>query len=158
MRLIDGDRLKLMRVSVCQTIDGELYIPHKDVMRAIDEAETIEQLSFHALTANAYQKSALRTESHVGEHSRLLQGLMGLCGESGECIDILKKSLYQGHILDTEHLAKELGDVAWYLAVAADALGYDLETILKMNIDKLAARYPEGFDSDLSVHRNKEDI
>lgn len=158
MRAIDGDKLKLMRVSVCQTIEGELYIPHRDVMKAIDEAETVDLPSFHSMTANEYQKAALRTESHIGEYSRLLQGLMGLCGESGECIDILKKTLYQGHILDTEHLAEELGDVAWYLAVSASALGYDLETIFKMNIDKLQARYPDGFASEKSVNRDKEDI
>lgn len=79
-------------------------------------------------------------------------------GLVGECDDLLKKHLFQGHELDTEHLAKELGDVAWYLAICADAIGYDLETIFKMNIDKLAARYPEGFDSELSVHRKTEDI
>lgn len=57
-----------------------------------------------------------------------------------------------------EHLAKELGDVAWYLAVSANAIGYDLETILQMNIDKLRARYPEGFDPERSMHRKKGDI
>lgn len=77
---------------------------------------------------------------------------------AGEAVDILKKFLFQGHDLDREHLAKELGDVAWYLAVSADALGYDLETIFKMNIDKLKARYPDGFDPELSKHRKAGDI
>lgn len=83
---------------------------------------------------------------------------MGLNGEAGEAIDILKKHLYQGHELDREHLAKELGDVAWYLAVTADALGYTLEDILQMNVQKLRARYPDGFDSDRSVHRKEGDV
>lgn len=111
------------------------------------------------LTANDYQREALRTESGMSkEYPRLLNGLMGLNGEAGECIDILKKHYFQGHPLDKEHLAKELGDVAWYLAVSADALGYDLNTILKMNVDKLRARYPEGFDAEHSVNRKKNDI
>ncbi len=111
------------------------------------------------MTINEYQKEALRTESGISkEYPRLLNGLMGLNGEAGECIDILKKHLYQGHELDKEHIAKELGDVAWYLAVSADAIGYDLETILQMNVDKLRARYPEGFDSELSRHRAEGDI
>lgn len=111
------------------------------------------------MTINEYQKEALRTESGISkEYPRLLNGLMGLNGEAGECIDILKKHLYQGHELDKEHIAKELGDVAWYLAVSADAIGYDLETILQMNVDKLRARYPESFDSELSIHRAKGDI
>lgn len=111
------------------------------------------------LTANDYQREALRTESGMSkEYPRLLNGLMGLNGEAGECIDILKKHYFQGHELDKEHLAKELGDVAWYLAVSADALGYDLNTILKMNVDKLRARYPDGFDAEHSVNRQKNDI
>lgn len=89
---------------------------------------------------------------------RILNGLMGLNGEAGECIDILKKHLYQGHAFDSEHMAKELGDVAWYLAISAEAIGYDLETIFQMNIDKLRARYPDGFDAEHSLHRGANDI
>ena len=92
------------------------------------------------------------------EYPRLLNGLMGLNGESGECIDILKKYLFQGHELDKEHLAKELGDVAWYLAVSADALGYPLELIFHMNVEKLRERYPDGFDPELSKHRKENNI
>lgn len=111
------------------------------------------------MTINEYQEEALRTESGMSkEYPRLLNGLMGLNGEAGECIDILKKHLFQGHELDEEHIAKELGDVAWYLAVSASAIGYDLETILQMNVDKLRARYPKGFDSNLSQHRKEGDI
>lgn len=111
------------------------------------------------MTINEYQKETLRTASGMSkEYPRILNGLMGLCGEAGEAIDILKKAMYQGHELDKEHLARELGDVAWYLAVAADALGYDLETILSMNVAKLYARYPEGFQTDKSINRDINDI
>ncbi len=106
-----------------------------------------------------YQKEALRTASGMSkEYPRILNGLMGLNGEAGECIDILKKHLYQGHTFDSEHMAKELGDVAWYLAISAEAIGYDLETIFQMNIDKLRARYPDGFDAEHSLHRRANDI
>ena len=106
------------------------------------------------MTPNEYQKEALRTASGMSkEYPRILNGLMALNGEAGECIDILKKHLYQGHAFDSEHMAKELGDVAWYLAISAEAIGYDLETIFQMNIDKLRARYPDGFDADHSLHR-----
>lgn len=111
------------------------------------------------MTINEYQRAALRTASNENEnYPRLLNGLMGLSGEAGEAIDILKKNLFHGHELDKEHLAKELGDVAWYLAVSADALGYNLETILQMNVDKLMKRYPEGFDVEKSKHRKENDI
>lgn len=113
------------------------------------------------MLVNDYQKAALRTESKVYNSyasSRIVQGLMGLNGESGEAIDILKKHLFQGHPLDRAHLAKELGDVAWYLAITADAIGYDLETIFQMNIDKLKERYPDKFDPELSKNRKDGDI
>lgn len=117
------------------------------------------------MTPNEYQKAALRTESTLqvedGEdHTllRLLHGILGMSGETGECADLVKKHIYQGHDLDPEHVAKELGDVCWYIAVAADALGYDFETILEMNIDKLKARYKDGFTVQESLHRDENDI
>ena len=113
------------------------------------------------MTPNEYQKACLRTEptdAGISKTTRIENGLMGLCGEAGEAIDILKKFLFQGHSLDKEHLAKELGDVAWYLAVSADALGYGLEDIFQMNIDKLKARYPDGFDADCSINRAEGDV
>lgn len=111
------------------------------------------------MKVNDYQKAALRTASNMNEqYPRILNGVLGLAGESGECVDIVKKHLFHGHELDKEHIAKELGDVAWYLAVAANAIGYDLETILQMNVDKLTKRYPDGFDIEKSIHRKEGDI
>ena len=107
------------------------------------------------MTINEYQTLALRTlNPELSEKDVLINGVMGLCGESGEAIDLVKKHLAQGHPLDAEKLAKELGDIAWYLAETAHAIGYSLEDILKMNIDKLAARYPEGFSPDRSMNRD----
>lgn len=111
------------------------------------------------LTPNNYQQEALRTASGMNpQYPMFLNGVLGLAGESGECVDMVKKFLFQGHELDKEHLAKELGDVAWYLAVTAHAIGYDLETILRMNVEKLRARYPDGFDPDKSQHRKDGDV
>ena len=87
----------------------------------------------------------------------LINSVMGLCGESGEAIDIVKKWLAQGHELDREHLEKELGDIAWYLAEAATALEIPLEQIFQANIDKLKKRYPEGFEVKKSITRLEED-
>lgn len=111
------------------------------------------------MLANEYQKEALRTcNTSLEWPATLLNGLMGLNGEAGEAIDLLKKHLFQGHIFDPEHMAKELGDVAWYLAVSANAIGYDLDTIFKMNVEKLRARYLDGFNSKHSVNRKSNDI
>ena len=111
------------------------------------------------MSPNEFQLEALRTASGMNQAFPMeLNGVMGLAGESGECVDLMKKHLFQGHALDKEHLAKELGDVAWYLAVTAAAIGYDLETIFQMNIDKLRKRYPDGFDADRSQHRVAWDV
>lgn len=106
------------------------------------------------MTINDYQKLAMTTlNPELCKRDVLLNSVMGLCGESGEAIDLVKKHLMQGHDFDKEKFAKELGDVAWYLAEAATAIDMDLETILQMNIDKLKKRYPEGFDSEKSKVR-----
>ena len=113
------------------------------------------------MTINEYQKAALRTVSGIAgatKENQLINGAMGLCGESGEFMDLLKKQMFHGHEMDKEHMAKELGDIAWYLATAADALGYDLETILQMNVDKLLARYPDGFSVERSMNRVESDV
>jgi NTP pyrophosphatase (non-canonical NTP hydrolase) len=111
------------------------------------------------MTINEYQQLAMRTSNKaLSDGYHLLNGALGLSGESGEIADLVKKSWMQGHPLDYEHIAKELGDICWYIAETATAIGYDLETIMQMNIDKLKARYPEGFDSERSLHRQKGDI
>lgn len=112
------------------------------------------------MTINEYQIEAMRTANGVDyeNHGMLINAALGLCGESGEVADIIKKATFQGHELDVVHVAKELGDVAWYLAVGAHAIGYDLETIMQMNVEKLRARYPDGFDVDKSQHRKAGDI
>ncbi len=111
------------------------------------------------MNVNEYQKLAMTTlNRELSSKDILINGVMGLCGESGEAINIVKKHLAQGHDLDKEHLAKELGDIAWYLAETATALDISLETILQMNIDKLKKRYPDGFNSEKSKGRKSDDI
>lgn len=109
------------------------------------------------MTINEYQKLAMTTlNPELSKKDVLVNSVMGLCGESGEAIDIVKKWMAQGHELDKEHFAKELGDIAWYLAEAATAIDMPLEDILQANIDKLKKRYPEGFDTEKSLHRVEE--
>ena len=106
------------------------------------------------MTVNEYQKLALTTlNPELSRKDVLVNGVMGLCGEAGEAIDLVKKHLHQGHELDRDGLKKELGDIAWYLAETAWALDLSLEEVLQANLDKLKARYPEGFDSEKSIHR-----
>ena len=109
------------------------------------------------MTIREYQDLAMRTlNPELSQKDVLINSVMGLCGESGECIDIVKKWLAHGHELDKGQLAKELGDVAWYLAEAATALEIPLEDILAANIEKLKQRFPEGFSTEASVNRVDE--
>ena len=108
------------------------------------------------MTVNEYQKLAMTTlNPALSKKDVLINGVMGLCGESGEAIDIVKKHLAQGHALDKEKLAKELGDIAWYLAETATALDLNLEDIFEANIEKLRKRYPEGFNTQRSINREQ---
>ena len=111
------------------------------------------------MNVNEYQTLAMTTlNPELDKREVLINSVMGLCGEAGEAIDIVNKWMAQGHELDKEHLAKEFGDIAWYLAEAATALDVSLEEVFQANIDKLKKRYPDGFDIQKSLVRLKGDI
>jgi len=86
----------------------------------------------------------------------------GLAAESGEFMEIVKKLKFQGKPYDAktkEHLEKELGDIIWYAAQAALALGLRLDEVIYTNTLKLASRYPgEMFNVDYSENRAPGDI
>ena len=102
-----------------------------------------------------YAIAALRTaQQERGDRELLLNGVFGLVGEAGEVVDHLKKHLFQGHELDSAHIADELGDVLWYVNLIAAACGCELDAIARGNIAKLQARYPgAGFDAERSINR-----
>lgn len=91
----------------------------------------------------------------------MLNAALGLASEAGEVCEIYKKYFCQGHPMDEAtlvHLKKETGDVFWYLALQCYSQGWDPVDILQMNIDKLAARYPNGFDTERSINRVPGDV
>lgn len=111
------------------------------------------------MNVNEYQTLAMTTlNPELDKREVLINSVMGLCGEAGEAIDIVKKWMAQGYELDKEHLKSELGDIAWYLAEAATALDISLEEVFQANIDKLKKRYPKGFDAEKLLVRLKGDI
>lgn len=107
------------------------------------------------MTMDKYQKLAQRTSNTTCSTSKLVNGVMGLNGESGECIDIVKKAEFQGHNLDTDKLIDELGDVLWYIAEICTALNVDMSEVAEKNIEKLKQRYPDGFESEKSINRRE---
>ena len=101
-----------------------------------------------------YQQQAMRTGGeYVNQYETLRNAAFGLCGESGEVIDHLKKFEFQGHDLDIDKLSKEVGDILWYCALFAEAAGVPMAKIAQENIRKLKERYPDGFDPERSVNR-----
>ncbi|MFA6829499.1 MAG: nucleoside triphosphate pyrophosphohydrolase family protein [Bacilli bacterium] len=106
------------------------------------------------LDFNGYQKQAYSLISEDGKKDMVLNGVLGLAGESGECCDIVKKVRFQGHEMDNRHLMEELGDVLWYVAETASGLGVTLEEVAQFNLDKLHSRYHgETFHAVDSVNR-----
>lgn len=127
------------------------------------------------MTGNGYQKQAMRTNDGVDtdrlvnaiEHGRdsgikdtgdLLLACLGIAGEAGETIDIVKKHIFHQKPLDTEHLKKELGDIMWYIALFADAMGWDVEDVMRTNIAKLNKRYQHGFNVHDANNRREGDV
>lgn len=88
----------------------------------------------------------------------VLNGCLGLSGEAGETLDMIKKWIFHEKELDIDHLEKELGDVMWYVAMICNSFGFNLDEILQKNIDKLRSRYPEGFDTSRANNRAEEDV
>lgn len=85
---------------------------------------------------------------------RLLHSAIGLCTESGEFLDQLKRVLFYGKPLDTVNLIEEIGDQNWYQAIAIDELKTTIGHIQQININKLAARYGETFSELKALSRD----
>ena len=93
------------------------------------------------MESNTYQLLAYKTANkELSSYDQLRNAVYGLNGESGEVIDILKKHEFQGHELNVPKLIDELGDVAWYLALACTALNITIDDVIQKNIDKTSKR------------------
>ena len=110
--------------------------------------------------ADIYQLDVLKyAPDHHDYLLNVIYAALGMCGEAGEASELIKKYAYHGHTIDTEHLARELGDVLWYVSYIAHLFGYPLGKIMAMNQKKLAKRYPDGkFDEERSRNRKEDDI
>ena len=127
------------------------------------------------MKANEYQKLAMRTNDkgnvkrlvRVVENCELfnqpdiggvLNASLGLSGEVGAFNDMIKKWIFHEKPLDMIHAKKEMGDILWYIALMCDSFGWDIEDVMKLNIEKLKNRYPAGFDTTLANNRKDGDV
>ena len=100
-----------------------------------------------------YQNLANRTINTGLTHEQLTQhALFELCTEVGE-IHAFYQKRFQGHVIDQEKLKHEIGDLMWGIAEFCTAQGWSLDEICRMNIEKLKKRYPDGFSTERSLHR-----
>lgn len=110
------------------------------------------------MTGNEYQALASRTINpslvDIQNEHHALHGMMSEVGE----LNALYQKIYQGHNFDAGHAKKEVGDLLWFVAEYCTAMGWKLEDVMQLNIDKLKARYPEGFDAERSLNRKEGDI
>lgn len=154
-----------------------LYLNNKTLDKAVrkqmvdgirrEAVSILNDESWNKNQADWYQTQAMRSSAASGkpgkEKEELYHAIFGLTSEAGECAGILQK-VYQGHGSPfedkevKEHLKKELGDVLWMVAEAADALDLKLSDVMDTNIEKLRARYPHGFEMGRSLHRKAGDI
>lgn len=110
------------------------------------------------MRGNEYQELAKRTINENLYNSQVeMHALHGMASEVGELHTIYQK-LYQGHAFDKEHVMRELGDLMWFIAEYCTVMGFELDKIMELNIEKLKLRYPEGFNSEHSLHRENGDI
>lgn len=141
---------------VCRLSGGSKLCDITNCKYLKEECESNIKREDEIVVPNDYTLAALRTlDINLTTGQRLMEGLIGMNSEAGEALDFWKKAEFQGHRLDEKAIALELGDVLWYLVEAADALGYSLEEIMKMNIEKLKKRYPNGFDPEKSKNRSR---
>lgn len=123
-------------------------------MAMIETTEKMEE----EMTLSQYQILAGRTINHSLSHlEQRMHALHGMVGEIGEIHSIFQK-VYQGHDMSDEHLKKELGDLLWFIAEFCTANGWSMDAVANMNIEKLKARFPKGFEADKSLHRASGDI
>ena len=110
------------------------------------------------MTGNEYQQLASRTiNAELTTYEKRQHALFGMAAEVGELLGLYQK-MYQGHELIEEHEQKEIGDILWMVAEYCTTQGWELDDIMALNIKKLKARYPEGFDTEHSLHRKEGDV
>ncbi len=102
---------------------------------------------------NEYQSLAFRSAKKATAMSHIEHAIMGLTTEIGELASPVKRTIFYGESLDTTNMIEELGDILWYVALCASALGVSLEGIATSNVHKLQKRYAKNFTKTEAVQR-----
>ena len=129
-------------------------IKYAEFVNAVTSLQSKEHEAF------VYRIQELEGQGFPSE--RLLTASVGMCAEAGEFTEVVKKIVFQGKPVNEDnlfHLKRELGDIMWYIAQACMALDVSIDEIIVMNVEKLAARYPDGaFAVYYSENRKEGDV
>jgi NTP pyrophosphatase (non-canonical NTP hydrolase) len=87
----------------------------------------------------------------------LIHMALGIAGESGEVVELIKKFTMNGKPLDRLDLMKEIGDILFYIQGLCHTIGADIETVMDMNIEKLSKRYPGLTYSDAAAAAKRDE-
>ena len=115
-----------------------------------------QKRSMKYMTFDEYQEWCVtkwKTENTLRDQR--IECSMGLSGESGEFLDYVKKYAFHEHPLILKKAHGELGDIAYYLAQMCTLTGVKLSDVIQQNVDKLNARYPNGFEKSRSINRDE---
>jgi len=154
--LLDEQQAKQNRIEELESILNELCVCEAgESCKACENSAHLDQKE-PTFSFRWYQREAYRTAGHDSHSEGLCAVGLGVAGEAGEVADYLKKVLLHGHTLDKDKLVKELGDVMWYIALAASIIDVPLSEIASRNIEKLRKRYPDGFSPQASINRPEE--
>lgn len=148
------DRTRLARIELGSTIPYQEGKEYQNLAMRTNDHKNSDRI-IKKINNNQLVNS---DELIIPDIGGVLNGCLGLAGESGEVLDLIKKWVFHENELHVEHLKKELGDVMWYVAMICESMELDIDEIFQMNINKLKVRYPEGFDPDKANHRRADDI
>jgi NTP pyrophosphatase (non-canonical NTP hydrolase) len=161
VKMRGGEELacRAMREGI-EKIDRLSRVNHALASDMVDMIDAVSGDDGTRMTWSDYQREAARTGGSDLRPENRDKGLncaaMGLAGESGEVCDLVKKVQHHRQPLDETKLKKELGDVLWYIAHACNVMGWTMEDIARTNVEKLRARYPQGFTPEDSALRRDE--
>lgn len=104
-----------------------------------------------------YQKNSfVAIREHSDKKDEVMNWLIGLSEETGELVSLFKHHYYGDEEISKVEIAKEAGDVLWYLSALCTTLGISLDTVAALNVSKLQHRFPtDSFDSESSARRHE---
>lgn len=110
------------------------------------------------MTIKEYQKRTyIAIQPHNDKKDEVLNWSIGLCEECGEVMNHIKHHCWGNEDVNNIEIAKELGDVAWYLSALCTVLNLDFETVCKLNMRKLEHRFGGEFTEEKSKARHENE-